>query len=107
MNVNEVAQCVMPINPDFRDGSRLCENVHEPWMRRIVFSVVPSRWMLRPLVTFVFPKLRWKFYAPEQCQSFHTAWIISRPRPAGAACPFYPQERTSSGYILVLEIYLQ
>jgi hypothetical protein len=21
MNVNEVAQCVMPINPDFRDGS--------------------------------------------------------------------------------------
>ena len=59
-------------------GSRLCENVHEPWMRRIVFSVVPSRWMLRALATFVSPKLRWKFYAPEQCQSFHTAWVKRR-----------------------------
>ena len=65
-----------------RVGSMLCENVPGQILLRIVFSVVPSRRMLRVLVAFVSPKSRRKFYVPEERQSFHRAWTLNRHSPS-------------------------
>jgi hypothetical protein len=43
---------------------------------------------------------RQTFYTKVRRRSFYTAWVIDGPRPDGAACPFYHQEQTSSGYTL-------
>jgi hypothetical protein len=59
-----------------RSWPRLCKNVPGQKLLRIVFSVVPSQERLRVLVVFVSPKLRRKFYVPEESQSFHTAWAL-------------------------------
>src|SRR5258706_7324100 len=59
-------------------GPRLCENVPGRTSLRIVFFATASRQMLGALLRSVASKLRCKFYLPEQRQSFHTAWAISR-----------------------------
>ena len=58
---------------DVRKGSRLCENVDEPRMRRIVFSIAFSRKRLPVQLIFTSTKSRQNFYAQIQLQSFHTA----------------------------------
>src|SRR5882757_6417157 len=78
-------------------GSRLCEHSLEPRTRRIVFSIVFSQEKSPVQSVSTTMKLRHKFYAQVQRRSFHTAWVQTGSGHAKTACPFYPQEQTSSG----------
>src|SRR6202158_3595509 len=53
---------------------RLCENVHEPRMPRIVFSIAFFRQKLSVQLVSTSTKSRWKFYTQVRRRSFHTAW---------------------------------
>ena len=80
-----------------QEGSRLCENVLEPRMRRIAFSISFSRQSWKVQLVFTSTKSRRNFYTQVERQSFHTAWVKNGSLPVLAACPFYPQEQTPSG----------
>src|ERR1700676_5539121 len=60
-------------SPSRRFGPRLCENAHQPRMRRIVFSISFFRQALPVQLVFTSPKSRRKFYTQVERQSFHTA----------------------------------
>src|ERR1700730_8883164 len=66
---------LMPL--DVSVGSRLCENVREPRMPRIVFSFAFFRQKLPVQLVSTATKSRWKFYAQVGRRSFHTAWTHS------------------------------
>src|SRR5260370_22956444 len=63
-----------------RKGPRLCENVRETRMPRIVFSFAYFRQKLPVQLVSTATKSRWKFYAQVGRRSFHTAWTRSGPR---------------------------
>src|ERR1017187_10067286 len=56
-----------------RKVPRLCENAHQPRMRRIVFSISFFRQVLPVQLVFTSTKSRRKFYTQVERQSFHTA----------------------------------
>ena len=59
--------------------SRLCENVHEPRVPRIVFSIAFFRQKLPVQLVSTSTKSRWKFYTQVRRGSFHTAWVNFGP----------------------------
>src|ERR1035437_475746 len=63
------------LHADVRKGSRLCENVLEPRIRRIVFSISFSRQNWKVQLVFTSTKSRRNFYTQVERQSFHTAWV--------------------------------
>src|SRR6267378_819249 len=65
---------------DVRLESRLCENVREPRMPRIVFSFAFFRQKLPVQLVSTATKSRWKFHAQVGRRSFHTAWTRNRRR---------------------------
>ena len=74
----------------------LCENVREPRMHRIVFSIVVSQRKLLVQLVSASTKLRQMFYTQIERRSFHTAWVKNGSVRARAARRFYPQVQTSS-----------
>src|ERR1019366_1581686 len=68
---------VPELGHDFRFCPRLCENVLEPRMRRIVFSISFSRQNWKVQLVFTSTKSRRNFYTQVERQSFHTAWTQS------------------------------
>ena len=63
--------------PYVASGSRLCENVHEPRMPRIVFSIAFFREKLPVQLVSASMKSRRKFYTQVRRRSFHTARVTS------------------------------
>src|ERR1700694_6308069 len=76
-----------------RFGSRLCENVHEPRMPRIVFSIAFFREKLPVQLVSASMKSRRKFYTQVRRRSFHTAWVKSAILIVRRSLPLYPQLR--------------
>jgi len=71
-------------------GSRLCENVLEPRMRRIAFSISFSRQSWKVQLVFTSTKSRRNFYTQVERQSFNTAWVRLGPRAASELGPLFP-----------------
>src|SRR3979490_2853379 len=75
---------VEAVKRDVRSGSRLCENVHEPRVPRIVFSIAFFRQKLPVQLVSTSTKSRWKFYTQVRRGSFHTAWKAGIQYPAAS-----------------------
>src|SRR5260370_31405015 len=79
-------------------GSSPCENVGEPTMHRIVFSIFLSRQKSPVQFVSASTKLRQMFCRQTERRSFHTAWVRNGPAALELRCPLYPHEQTSSGH---------
>jgi hypothetical protein len=77
-------------------GSRLCENVLEPRMRRIAFSISFSRQSWKVQLVFTSTKSRRNFYTQVERQSFHTAWVNFVVLTLRHPLPFHPYKQTCS-----------
>src|SRR6202022_1808453 len=77
-------------------GSSLCENVRQPTMHRIVFSIFVCQQKSPVQLVSASTKLRQMFYRQIERRSFHTAWVKNGSVRARAARRFYPQVQTSS-----------
>src|SRR6266851_9214061 len=69
---------------------RLCENVHEPRMPGIVFSIAFFRHKLPVQLVSTSTKSRWKFYTQVWRGSFHTAWVRTGSIDAPTSCLLTP-----------------
>src|SRR5260221_5002644 len=70
--------------------------MHEPRMRRIVFSIVFSQYWSQALLVFKFTKSRRNFYTQIECRSFHAAKVNSRSSQHPPRLRYHGQFRLSS-----------
>src|ERR1700687_945174 len=69
-----------------RFQARPCENVHEPRMPRIVFSIAFFQDKLPVQLVSASMKSRWKFYTQVRRRSFRTAWKKRAPMTTDVCC---------------------
>src|SRR5260370_16578074 len=71
-------------------GSSPCENVGQPTMHRIVFSIFLSRQKSPVQFVSASTKLRQMFCRQTELLSFHTASFRNEPPPLNFPCPYFP-----------------